>query len=617
MNQSFTIVDLALSVWNDFRSSQRILILYNFFYKVAEAWLIVPVIAMSLAAVLTLAGQTAVSNWDAFAFVLSPPGILYVVFVSTVTVVLLLSELAGVMSLANLADTVSRPAMSTHLVAAFPRPWRVAVLGTIIIGVLILVSAPFALLAFLTYRSLLSQHDINYYLSERPAAFWLAACSGLLIIVSLTLIEMVLLVRSSLALPVLIFENRSSFESLRVSNERVRGASWRVGICLLGWLLAMTVLGIALEAGFRLFAGFVLDYAGNRPILKVVILFAVQAGLFAIWSFLTVTGSGLITRRLYLIRNQELGLARHNSEPVIDALNRSKSFGGSLVLASVPILLMTPFVLWTRLPQVVADHPPVKVTAHRGHSSVAPENTISAVRKAIESGADYAEVDVLLTSDGVAVLLHDSDLKRVAGDERKIDDISFDELQKLDVGSWFGPDFVGERVPTLEEVINLAKGKIKLNIELKVYGTDSRLIPEVARLVRDKDFESECIVTTFDYDSLLEAKRLNPRLKTGLIIAHALGDISKLDVDLFSVRANWLSDQVLRQAQRKGKEVHVWTVNNAAEMLSFMKRGVDNIITDDPDTLISVRNQWTSLSTSERILLASRLLLGLKPLANP
>ena len=612
MNHAFKVVDLALSVWNDFRCSQRILVFCAVFYKFAEAWLIVPVIAMGLAAVLTLAGHTAVSNWDAFAFLFSPMGILYLGVISTVTVVLLLFELASIMSLASLADTVAQPSMSACFAAAFPRPWRVAVLGTVILVSLVLASVPFALMALLIYRSLLSQHDINYYLTERPKAFWLAAGSGLLILLSLSVVEIILLVRWSFALPVLIFEDRSPFASLSASNERVRGASWRVGICLIGWLFVTTLLGVALEACFRLFAGFVLDYAGDRPILKILVLFAVQAGLLAIWSFITLTGSGLITRRLYLIRNQELGLVRHDKVMGIDELRRSTLFGWSLAFVMVPLLLMTPVVLWTRLQKVMADHPPVKVTAHRGHSRAAPENTISAVREAIKSGADYAEVDVLLTSDGVPVLLHDSDLKRVAGDERKVSDISFDEVQKLDVGSWFGPEFIGERVPTLAEVINLSKGRIKLNIELKVYGPDSRLIPEVARLIRDLDFESECIVTTFDYDSLLEAKRLNPGLRTGLIIAHALGDVSQLNVDLFSVRANWLSDQVLRQAQRRGKEVHVWTVNAPAEMLSFMKRGVDNIITDDPDILISVRNQWISLSASERLLLASRLLLGLK-----
>ena len=610
MNPPFKFVDLALSVWNDFRSSQRILILCNVYYKFVEAWLIVPMIAMGLAAVLTIAGHTAVSNWDAFAFLLSPMGILYAAVISAATVVLMLFELASIMGLASFTDTDAHPTMRACLAAAFPRPWRVAFLGSVILVSLVLVSIPFVLLALLTYRFLLSQHDINYYVTERPPAFWIAASSGLLIFMGMSVVEIILLVRWSFALPVLIFENRSPFASLRISNERVRGASWRVGISLLGWLSGTTLMGVALEAGFRHFASFVLENAGDSPIFKILVLFTVQAGLLAIWSFVTLTGSGLITRRLYLNRNQELGLNHHDTD---DVLRRSQSFGWSLALVIVPLLLMTPAVLWTRLRQVMTDHPPVKITAHRGHSRAAPENTISAVRKAIESKADYAEVDVLLTSDGVAVLLHDSDLKRVAGDERKISDMSFDDLKQLDVGSWFGSEFVGERVPTLEEVMKLSKGRIKLNIELKVYGPDSRLIPEVARIIRELNFESECIVTTFDYDALLEAKRLNPRIRTGLIIAHALGDVSKLEVDLFSVRANWLSDQVLKQAHRRAKEVHVWTVNDPAEMLSFMKRGVDNIITDDPDILISVRNQWVSLSAPERLLLASRLLLGLNP----
>ena len=537
-------------------------------------------------------------------------GILYSAIISTVTVVVLLLELASIINLARFAETDAEPTMRASLAAAFPRPWRVSVLGTIILLSVMLASSPFVLLAVLTYKSLLSQHDINYYVTERPMAFWLAASCGFLIFLGMTVVQIMLLTRWSFALPVMIFENKSSFASLITSNERVRGASWRVGISLLGWLFSTTLLGFTLEAGFRLFAGFILEYAGDSPVFKILILLTVQAGLLAIWSFVTLTGSGLITRRLYLHRNQELGLIQYEKD---DAPRGAKSFGWSLALVIVPLLLMTPAVLWTRLRQVMADHPPVKVTAHRGHSRAAPENSVSAVRAAIESRADYAEVDVLMTADCVVVLLHDSDLKRVAGDERKISDLSFDEVKTLDVGSWFGPEFVAERVPSLEEVINLSKGRIKLNIELKVYGPDSRLIPEVARIIRELNFEPECIVTTFDYDSLLELKRLNPKLRTGLIIAHALGDVSRLDVDLFSVRANWLSDQVLRQAHSRAKEVHVWTVNDPAEMLSFMKRGVDNIITDDPDILISVRNQWVSLSASERLLLASRLLLGLTP----
>jgi glycerophosphoryl diester phosphodiesterase len=286
---------------------------------------------------------------------------------------------------------------------------------------------------------------------------------------------------------------------------------------------------------------------------------------------------------------------------------------GRLAYLCVGLVLLGPLVLWAELPRRVADRPLVRVTAHRGHSLAAPENTLSAVRKAIESGADYAEVDVQQTADGVVVLLHDRDLKRVAGVPRGIGELPYAEVRKLDVGEWFDPSFAGERVPTLDEVIDLSRGRIKLNLELKFHGPDRRLARDVARLIREGDFESDCLVTSFDYDALLAVKRDNPRLRTGLIVAHALGDVSRVEVEVLSVRAEGLSDEVLRQAHRLGKEVHVWTVNDARQMARMTKRGVDNLITDDPDLAIRVRDEWASLTGAERLVLASRLLLGLDP----
>jgi glycerophosphoryl diester phosphodiesterase len=163
------------------------------------------------------------------------------------------------------------------------------------------------------------------------------------------------------------------------------------------------------------------------------------------------------------------------------------------------------------------------------------------------------------------------------------------------------------------EAIGVCRGRIKLNIELKFFGPDRRLAAEVARIVRERDFESDCLITSLNYDALQEVRRQDPRLRTGIIVAHALGDLSLLDVEVLSVRADFLSDTVLAAAHRLGKEVHVWTVNEARQMMQLMKRGVDNLITSDPDLAIRVRHEWASLTDSERLLLASRLLLGLGP----
>jgi glycerophosphoryl diester phosphodiesterase len=284
-----------------------------------------------------------------------------------------------------------------------------------------------------------------------------------------------------------------------------------------------------------------------------------------------------------------------------------------LAWLSLPLMLLAPVALWISLSAYVKERPPVLITAHRGHARAAPENTLAAMRKAIESGADYVEMDVQQTADGKVVLLHDRDFKRVAGESRRLDELSLNKVRQFDVGSWFDPAFSGERVPTLDEVISLCRGKVRLNIELKIFGPDRRLAPVVADIVREHHLESDCLVTSLDYNALREAKERNPRLRTGLIVAHALGDISRLELDALSVRADFLPDDLLRSAHRLGKEVHVWTINDASQMFRWMKRGVDNIITSDPDLAVHVRSQWASLTGPERLVMASRLLLGLDP----
>jgi glycerophosphoryl diester phosphodiesterase len=461
---------------------------------------------------------------------------------------------------------------------------------------------------------LLTQHDIYFYWKDTPPAFWLAAGIGVLLLTAALVAGAWLYIRWAFALPVLLFERKFAPAALRASRDRMRGFGWRIGSVLLGWLLGALLFGAALAAGYRLFASAVLENAGERPIALILLLLIAQGGLLAGVSFLTVTGLALITRRLYLFRSEQLGLLRPETwETAPEAQKPVSPWTRRFAYLSVAIVLLMPLTLWAGLLRQPTPGPLVRVTAHRGHARAAPENTLSAVRKAIESGADYAEVDVHQTADGVIVLLHDRDLKRVAGVSRRLDGLSYDEVRKLDVGSWFDPAFAGERVPTLAEVIDLARGRIKLNVEMKFFGPDRQLAAEVARLVREQDFEADCIVTSLHYDALREVKQQNPHLRTGLIVAQALGDVSRLEVDALSVRADFLSDELLRAAHRQGKEVHAWTVNDARQMTQLTKRGVDNIITSDPDLAIQVRAEWASLTDAERLVLASRLLLGLDP----
>jgi glycerophosphoryl diester phosphodiesterase len=613
-HEPLTVAPLARSVWHDFRHCWRALLVYEFLFKLVEAWLLVPAVALVLAAILSRAGHIALSNQDILDFLLTPSGLLYAAFFSTIAVALLLFEQAGVMVLVSLAGSIERPSFKQMLRAAFRKSLRIVQLGAVKAALLALALVPFVLLAVLTYVIFLSEHDIYFYLKDRPPAFWIAAVIGVLLLVAALGVGTFFYVRWAFALPILLFENQFSRAALRASRERVRGVGWRVGFILLGWLFGVLLVGVALEAGFRLCAAAVLNNAAERPVALILLLLVAQGGLLAALSSVLVVGLGLVTRRLYLLRSKQPGLFHPDGWETAPSTEKPASpWNWGLALLALPIFLLAPLAFWTGLSRFLAARPPVQVTAHRGHSRAAPENTLSAVRKAIASGADYVEMDVQQTADGVVVLLHDRDLKRVAGDPRRIEEVSYDEVRKLDVGNWFDPAFAGERVPTLIEILNLCRGRIKLNIELKFYGPDRRLAREVARLVREQDLESDCLVTSLNDDALLEVKRHNPHLRTGLIVAHALGDVSRLENEVLSVRAGGLSDDLLRAAHRLGKEVHVWTVNDARQMAQLIKRGVDGIITSDPDLAVRVRDEWASLTETERLVLASRLLLGLEP----
>ena len=225
----------------------------------------------------------------------------------------------------------------------------------------------------------------------------------------------------------------------------------------------------------------------------------------------------------------------------------------------------------------------IQITAHRGSSYEAPENTMAALHKAVEDLADYAEIDVQETKDGVVVLGHDTTLSRVAGINRPISSFSYENLAGLDAGSWFSDNYKGEKIPTLKEVMEYAKGKINLNIEIKNLGEGSHLPDQVVKMIEEYQMEEQCVVTSTRFSYLVRIKKENPEIRTGYIISAAYGDFYSSDsIDFISIRSSFVNERLVKAAHEKGKAVHAWTVNKKYEMERMKMLGVDNIITDYP-----------------------------------
>lgn len=209
------------------------------------------------------------------------------------------------------------------------------------------------------------------------------------------------------------------------------------------------------------------------------------------------------------------------------------------------------------------------------------------------------ELDVQRTRDGEIAVLHDGDLMRMAGDPRNLGALTVAELAILDIGIRRGAAFTGEHPPTLKQVIDLVRGRMKINVELKYNVPDPALAPAVVELLRREDFVDQVVITSLDYAALKQIKVLEPRLKTGHIVTAAVGNMALTEADFLSLNAARATPEVIRRAHAAGKGVHVWTVNMPEVMLRMIERGVDNIITDDPALLAAVIRQRQSLSRSE------------------
>ena len=240
------------------------------------------------------------------------------------------------------------------------------------------------------------------------------------------------------------------------------------------------------------------------------------------------------------------------------------------------------------------------VMAHRGLSADAPENTLYAFSDAISAGADFIELDVQQTRDGVLVVMHDSNLKRTTGVNKNIWDVDYADIQNLDAGSWFDPAYANARIPTLEETLQFVDKRARLNIEIKPtkHGSDT-LEQDVAELITRYQYTDACYVTSFSYGSLKKVKEVNPEIRTGYLMSVAYGQFYSLKyADAFSLNKVFVTSQVVNAAHQQGKQIFAWTVNSMSEVRSLCNLHVDSIITDDP---VMVQNVISRDSTGETL----------------
>jgi glycerophosphoryl diester phosphodiesterase len=236
--------------------------------------------------------------------------------------------------------------------------------------------------------------------------------------------------------------------------------------------------------------------------------------------------------------------------------------------------------------------------AHRGGVAEAPENTLAAFRHALSLGIRWFELDVQMSHDGELVVIHDETVDRTTGGSGPVGSMTYGELRRLDAGSWFGPDFKGEVVPNLREVLELcaAHGSGVL-VELKsphLYpGLESKVATLLGELRSQGARNFWCI--SFDHAAIRRLHELDGELPLGYLYLPWVTNFARPDDTVqaycpFYLTASSHPEQVAR-AHELGKWVFVWTVNDEPAMRAAMEIGVDGIISDEPSVLLKVLNR--------------------------
>jgi glycerophosphoryl diester phosphodiesterase len=232
--------------------------------------------------------------------------------------------------------------------------------------------------------------------------------------------------------------------------------------------------------------------------------------------------------------------------------------------------------------------------AHRGASGHAPENTMAAFRRAVELGARFIETDLQITRDARVIAIHDLTLDRTTNGKGQVHFLSVEQIRALDAGAWFGERgaYSGERVPTLEEILDFAKvHDVIFYLEIKA-GSAWGIEHAVVAALREQNASARVVILSFDPGSIESVRQLDSTMMTGFLCEHPSGDLVERTVRVGArqlvARGDLVTTAVVERAHQAGLQVVAWTINEAEQMRRLIAAGVDGIITDFPERLLSV-----------------------------
>lgn len=424
-----------------------------------------------------------------------------------------------------------------------------------------------------------------------------SSTAAVVVYVLIQVLVVILIVDKSYSLHYLVLTEHSFTDCIKKSRQAISGNKSRMAVSLFFWSICMLVISAVATFGIAfiivfIIKGFSEPVKAFRTALKVL---KYAGRIFMILSsFLSVPAvTCWITQHFF--EDTE------NTETIILPDSSNRKMKPSTRIAVISVMTVSGILLNMTYIQAIYKGninlntgilTRTQITAHRGYSAVAPENTMYAFEEAVGIGADYIELDVQLTADGQLVVFHDNTIDRTTDGKGKLSKYTYEELQEFSAGSWFSKDgmFDDAKIVLFSDVLECVGNDILLNIEIKNHGDIIRTAEKTVEVIEEYGIERSCYVTSFSYKALKTVKKLNPKIKTGLIANIATStSFSQLKyIDAVSLNYIFINQSVVNMAHQNGKRVFVWTVDNRSDIQHMIAMGVDNIITNRPDRVSEI-----------------------------
>jgi len=604
--------ELRLS-WNLLKcSGWQPLLAVHLCFLLASAVVLTPLMSLSVQAAVSFSGQEALSDTDIASFFLSPGGAIAGIVLASL---LLMFALMGYATLLIPAHAV-QCGEKTTLAATFARlvtrgPSLLRMSLRIILRYLV-VSIPFVIALGATYWLLLTDNDINYYLAEKPPEFLIAVAIALVALLALGVVLIRITVTWFYSIPLVLFAGESGKLAKIHSAKASIGHRKSIALWLALWLFGTPLLNFIITGPITLTSNWLMPQLADRlPLLALVIGGSVVLSTLLAFAISFLTLCLLAHQNIRMFKNHGLDptAQKESSDAMCHRIFQIPVGEKLLLTLGFLAMALIGLICYNWLEQIEFQDDAM-VIAHRGASMTAPENTLAAIQKAVDEGADWVEIDVQETADGKVVVFHDSDFKRLGGKSLSLWDATSQQLPDIDIGSWFDPKFSKETTPSLVEVLDVCRGKSGVLIELKYYGHDQQLEQRVIDIVEKAKMENQIMVMSLSYAGIQKVRKLRPHWRVGLLSTVALGDITQLDVDFLGLNSRAATKRLIERAHQNDIDIYVWTVNDPIDISTMTSRGVDGLITDAPDVARNILHQRKELKPSERLMLELAHIFG-------